>query len=138
VIAPFSSYVTFAIPPIWRPGEPPVFTKAERDAQPDRVAIAPPSTGLEPPYTGYFATDFEIEFLQPLLLGDRVSRKGNRLVGCDVKETRVGRGAFTKWEWDLLNQRGEPVARMRVSLFLYNPHPASEPDPAAEAVGARG
>ena len=59
VVAPFSSYFTFVAPPIWRPGDPPVFTGDERDAQPEGVSVRRFATGLEPPYAGYFAADFE-------------------------------------------------------------------------------
>jgi hypothetical protein len=38
VNAPISSYFTFVAPPIWRPGDPPVFTSDERDAQPEGIA----------------------------------------------------------------------------------------------------
>jgi len=135
MIAPYSSYLAFAVAPIWSPGDAPVFTSDERDAQPARAAIRPPASGLEPPYTGYFATDFEIEFLAPLSLGDRVSRSGMRLASCEPKETRVGRGAFVGWEWDLVNQRGEEVAQIRVALFLYNPRETSS-EQAVEAAAA--
>ena len=35
VIAPLASYFTFIAPPLWRPGDQPVFTSDERDAQPE-------------------------------------------------------------------------------------------------------
>jgi hypothetical protein len=122
VIAPFSSYFSFVAPPTWRPGDPPVFTSDERDAQPEGVAVRRFLTGLEPPHTGYFAADFELELLRPVVLGDRLSRTGMKLVACEPKETRVGRGAFMTWEWAVRNQRAEPVARLRNIMYVYNPH----------------
>jgi hypothetical protein len=122
VIAPVSSYLTFTAPPIWRPGDRSVFTSDERDAQPEGVAVRRFLTGLEPPHTGYFAADFEMEFLRPVVLGDRLSRTGMRLISCTPKETRVGRGAFMTWEWEVRNQRAEVVARMRNTMYVYNPH----------------
>jgi hypothetical protein len=122
VVAPFSSYFTFVAPPFWRPGGPPVFTSDERDAQPEGIAARRFATGLEPPYTGYFAADFEIELLRPVVLGDRLSRTGMKLVSCTPKETSVGRGAFLTWEWEARNQRAETVARFRNTMYLYNPH----------------
>jgi hypothetical protein len=126
VIAPLSSYMTFAIPPVWNPGGPPAFTSHERDAEPAAGAVRPPATGFEPPYTDYFATDYEVELCAPVYVGDRLSRAGVRLVACEPKETRVGRGAFTTWERRYENQRGETVARMRIGFFLYNRDGATE------------
>lgn len=120
-IAPLSSYFTFVAPPIWRPGDSPVFTTDERDAQPEGVAVRRFLTGLEPPHVGYFAADFEIEPLLPVTLGDRLSRTGMKLVACSPKETSVGRGAFMSWEWEVRNQRAEIVARFRNTMYVYEP-----------------
>jgi len=122
VVAPLSSYLSLVAPPIWRPGDPPAFTSDERDAQPERAAVRRFATGLEPPYSGYFAADFELEFLRPVVLGDRLSRVGMTLLACEPKETRVGRGAFMTWEWGIRNQRSELVARLRNTMYLYEPH----------------
>jgi hypothetical protein len=122
VIAPFSSYFTFVAPPLWRPGDAPVFTDDERDAQPEGLATRRFVTGLEPPYTGYFAADFEVEPSLPVALGDRLTRSGMTLVACRPKETSVGRGAFMTWEWEVRNQRAETVARVRNTMYVYSPH----------------
>jgi hypothetical protein len=118
-VAPVSSYFTFVAPAIWRPGDAPVFTSDERDAQPEGLAVRRFLTGLEPPHSGYFAADFEIEPLLPVTLGDRLSRTGMRLVSCTPKETSVGRGAFMTWEWEVRNQRAETVARFRNTMYVY-------------------
>ena len=122
VVAPISSYFTFIAAPIWRPGDPPVFTSDERDAQPEGIAARRFLTGLEPPHAGYFAADMEVEPLRPVLLGDRLTRTGMKLVACQPKETSVGRGAFMTWEWEVRNQRGETVARFRNTMYVYGPH----------------
>jgi hypothetical protein len=122
VIAPLACCFTFVAPPIWRPGDRPVFTSDERDAQPEGIAARRFITGLEPPYTGYFAADFEIEPLLLVVLGDHLSRTGMTLVSCRPKETSVGRGAFLTWEWEVRNQRSEVVARFRNTMYLYNRH----------------
>ena len=122
VIAPYASYMTYAISPLWSPGDEPIFVDEERDSQPRGSAIRPPATGFEPPYSGFFATDFEIEFTAPVLVGDRLARAGTLLVECTLKETSVGRGAFTTWERRYENQRGEPVALVRIGMYLYDPH----------------
>jgi MaoC dehydratase-like protein len=120
VIAPLASYFTFVAPPLWRPGDPAVFTSDERDAQPEGIAARRFLTGLEPPHTGYFAADMEVEPLRPVVLGDNLTRSGMKLVACHPKETSVGRGAFMTWEWEVRNQRRETVARFRNTMYVYN------------------
>ena len=56
-----------------------------------------------------------------MVLGDRLTRTGMKLVTCTPKETSVGRGAFMTWEWEAQNQRAEVVARFRNTMYLYNP-----------------
>ena len=85
-----------------------------------------PST-WRPPTSGYFATDIEFDFLTDLVVGDTLDEVGNVLLSCEPKETRVGRGAFTKWQWEMQNQRGEVVARVRTGLYLYNAHHSEAP-----------
>jgi hypothetical protein len=126
VVAPVSSITTFALPPLWAPGDPPVFTNAERDAQPFIASLEPRRTGLEPPgATSFFATEMAVDYLRPVVRGDRVARVGHRLVACVPKETSVGRGAFTTWAWDVCNQRSETVARVEVVIYIYEPRPAA-------------
>ena len=120
IVAPVSSVLVFSIPPMWRPGDAPLFTTAGRDDQPARSPVKPPSLPMAPPTTGYFATDIEFDFVQDIVVGDRLTRVGNTLLSCQPKETSVGRGAFTRWQWELKNQRGEVVARVRVGLYFYN------------------
>jgi hypothetical protein len=123
VVAPSMSLLTHAIPPFWHPGGPPAFTSSDRNALPPAL-VGPPVTGLEPEYTGHFATDFDMEFLLPAVVGDRLTWMPRRLVSCVAKQTSVGRGVFTTWESELHNQRGEIVARMRFGAYQYNPLPA--------------
>ena len=56
VTAPYTATVTFAMGPVWAPGES-VFTSAERDAQPARVSVKPRMPRGAPPTVGYFARD---------------------------------------------------------------------------------
>ena len=123
VVAPLAASITFSVPPIWWPGREPVFTSDARDAQPEGMLVRRFLTGLEPPHTGYFAADFEIENLLPVVLGDRLSRTGMRLIACEPKATKVGRGAFMTWVYEVRNQRSEPVARFRTTMYVYSPHP---------------
>lgn len=118
---PNTAVQTFALAPAWRPGET-LFDSAERDAQPARSAVSGVRSPLEPPTTGYFATEYDVEYLLPAVVGDRLSRRGATLLACQPKETKVGRGAFLTWETEVVNQRGEVVARIRSSFYRYNPH----------------
>ncbi|NMV38084.1 MaoC family dehydratase [Ralstonia insidiosa] len=124
IVAPTSALPTFALAPMWQPGDV-LFTSDERDAQPARSAVTGVLTGLEPPTSGYFATNVDIEYLRPAIVGDLLARRGARLVACEPKETKVGRGAFITWESDIINARMEVVARTRTTFFRYNPPPKS-------------
>jgi acyl dehydratase len=123
IIAPTTSIQTFSLPPMWQPGQT-IFTSAERDAQPSNGALSGFKTPLEPPTTAYFATDYEVEYLCPVTVGDRLHRRGATLLACLPKETKVGRGAFLIWASEIRNQRDEVVARMRTTWLRYNPHGA--------------
>jgi len=127
VVVPVSGIMTFTIAPLWQPGEPAVFTSPERDAQPARSGLRPRSAGLEPRTSGYFAAEMAADYLAPVTVGDRLARVGNLLVSCVPKETSVGRGAFVTWQYEIRNQRGEVVARVRNTTYSYVPHPARKP-----------
>ena len=121
VTAPYTAMVSFTLPPMWRPGDPPLFTSPERDAQPERSAVKPLFPDFFPPFSGYFATDIDMDFLRPVHVGERVARRGTTLVACEPKETRVGRGAFITTETEIVAGDEEVVARIRTGLFLYTP-----------------
>jgi hypothetical protein len=121
IVAPAAAVMMYALPAMWNGGEPPIFTTAERNSQPERRPTAP-RMGVEPDVAGHFATDFELELLEPVVVGDRLRWTARRLVGCELKETRVGRGAFCKWVSEILNQHGVTVARIRLGTYIYDPH----------------
>jgi hypothetical protein len=128
VIAPYTSLLMFCVGPIWRPGDPPVFTSAERDAQPARSPVAERRVPQQPFTSEYFATDMEMDFVRTVAVGERVGRRrSQRLVSCTPKETSVGRGAFLTWESELIDERGEAVARIRTGVYSYVPRPRSVP-----------
>jgi len=122
LVAPATSLLTFALPPMWRPGEPPLFDAEDRDAQPARSPINNENNGPVPRTAGFFATDLEMDFLRPVLAGERLGLRGRRLVACTPKETRVGRGAFMTIESEIVSDRGDVVARQRTSTYAYDPH----------------
>jgi len=122
VLAPVSSIASFTIPPLWSPGDPPVFDSEERDAQPARTPLGPRRTGLEPETTDFFGTELVADFLRPVHVGRRLVRSGHRLVGCVPRETRVGRGAFVTWESETHDESGAVVARYRSTGYSYVRH----------------
>jgi acyl dehydratase len=124
IIVPTSAIPTFALPPMWRPGET-LFDSADRNAQPAKTPISGVRTDLEPPTTGFFATNYDVEYLQAVVVGDRLLRRSAKLVACQPKETKVGRGAFLTWESEIVNHRLEVVARLQTTYFRYNPHARS-------------
>jgi hypothetical protein len=127
IVAPYSSILTYTLPAMWQPGQH-IWTSAERNAQPARSPVAvsssDPMQKLMPSSSGFFATDIEIDYLQPVVVGDHMRMQGRKLLSCIPKETRVGRGAFITWESEILNQRAELVARIRVGVYQYVPHPS--------------
>ena len=140
VPVPVSGIVPFTIQPVWRPGQRPAFVEGERNAQPARSGTKMRRTGLEPPTSAHFAADASADYLAPVVVGDRLYRRGNRLIACTPKHTRVGRGAFTTWESEIRNQRDEVVVRLRNTAFSYNPDPATAaaPQPARPRFGSAG
>jgi hypothetical protein len=121
VIAPYTSALTWTIPPMWTPGEPPLFDTAARNAQPVRSPINNQGFPLGPPTTGFFATDMELDFLRPVTVGERLGRRGHKLLSCTPKQTAVGRGAFMTWEAEIVTAGGEVVIRMRTGTYAYQP-----------------
>ncbi len=125
VVAPISSISgTFSSQGVWKPGEPtrwPVKnahgTAVMPQGQNSEAALPKPDT------IGSFATDIEIEYFEPVCIGDRLTSKGSKLVSVTLKETSVGYGAFIVMESEIYNQRGELVAKARRGGYRYNPHP---------------
>lgn len=125
VIAPYTSLLSFTLPPLWSPGEK-IFTDSERNAQPAVGALRPHLPPQAPPFTGYFATDIEMDFLRPVTLGERLGRRGAKLIACTPKQTRVGRGAFLTIESDVVSSLGDVVAHIRSGLFCYTPSDSAD------------
>lgn len=122
VIAPYTSTLMFSLAPIWKPGDPPVFVSAARNAQPARSPVAERRPGLAPYTTEYFATDMEMDFVRPAVIGERIGhRRSQRLISCAPKETSVGRGAFVTWQSELVDEGGKAVVQLRTGVYSYVP-----------------
>jgi len=129
IVAPYTATMVYSVAPMWRPGEPTVYESAGRDAQLARSPINNDDMPLGPKTTGFFATDISMEFLRPVTVGERVGRRGQRLISCTPKQTSMGRGAFMTWESELVTDRGEVVARVRTGTYAYNPVRPEEEQP---------
>jgi acyl dehydratase len=129
VIAPYTGVLSWTIPAMWRPGKPTLYEDADRDAQPARSPINNEDQGLAPPTTGFFATEMELDFLRPVVAGERLGRRGQKLLACVVKQTSVGRGAFVTTESEIVSDAGDVVARIRNGAYAYNPHSPREDRP---------
>ena len=66
-----------------------------------------------------FVTDIEIEYFSPVYVGDLLSTVGRKLVSVNLRQTRVGYGAFMVFESEVRNQNGELVAKLRNGSFRY-------------------
>lgn len=122
VIAPYTQAMSYSVATMWHPGDTTLYDDADRDAQPARSPINNQDMPLGPKTTGFFATDVEMDFVRPLVLGERVGRRGRKLVSCSPKQTSMGRGAFLTWESELVTDTGDVVAYVRTGTYAYNPH----------------
>ncbi|TAM64505.1 MaoC family dehydratase N-terminal domain-containing protein [Mycobacterium sp.] len=121
IVAPVTSVLSFHLPAMWSPGDAPLFGDDDPDAQPLRTPINNVDTGPAPPTSGFFATDISVDFLRPVVVGERLGIRGKRLLSCAPKETVVGRGAFSTTESEIVSDRGDVVAVMRTGTYAYNP-----------------
>lgn len=125
LVAPASSVTsTFADAGLWQPGDATVYPSPDPHAPP-QVNVTRTITRQAlptPPTSSSFATDIRVDFFEPVCIGDRIRKYGNRLLSVSPKETRVGRGAFLLFESDYSNQRDQLVARRQLGVYMYNPH----------------
>lgn len=134
IVAPYSGLATWCSAGLWKPGDEPVYTSADKNAQPEAKGIGFPRPG--PATNATFATDLDTEFFAPMCVGDHLSQRGRVLLSCVPKQTRVGRGAFLTWQSDVVDQCGKIVALVRTTAFNYvaaqqraGPAPAAGRDP---------
>jgi hypothetical protein len=124
VVVPWSAIKqTFTFRGGWRPGHPQRFltsdvnlmsnkpTELQEDGDPIPM----------PPVTQIVVTDVEIEFFEPVIVGDHLTAKGGKLTNVRPRKTRLGEGAFLNKQHEIYNQRGELVARINQGDYYYNP-----------------
>ncbi|SKB06161.1 N-terminal half of MaoC dehydratase [Aeromicrobium choanae] len=129
IVAPYTSVWSALLPAVWSPERGPLYPEgAGRDAQPAWSPIGDDVVPGAPATSAVFGADLSLEFDRPLLVGERAGAGPRRLVACTPKETRVGRGAFVRFERDVVVESGERVCRMSAEIYLYDPHPAKGAD----------
>ena len=111
VIAPWSMLLTAAMPAYWEPGQEPL-----------RPGALPPFmwTKLDLPGSEMVTTSVDLEFLEPLRIGDRIETT-YRIVRTTPKTTRVGEGVYVDFELEFRRQDGALVAVERTSIYSYTP-----------------
>lgn len=134
---PLSMYTSVGLFGIWKPGDPTRWPVPERNMSTDTDREATERPLPMPMTTAGFATSREIEYIQPIYVGDWLGVRGSKLISVAVRETSVGHGAFIVLETEFLNQRNELVALSRTGGYRYNPHaqdarPASGDEPEAQ------
>ena len=140
VVLPVSAISsTYPRPPLWRPGSPTKWDTKQAHAvledTTSRASERPTPRGILS-----FVTDIEIEYFEPVCVGDRLTAKGgSRLLSVKVRETSVGFGAFSTSESYIYNQRNELVAVQRNGGYSYIPHsPERLAEIRAQQAGAAG
>jgi hypothetical protein len=119
IIAPYSGLATWVSIGVWRPGDDPVYLGNGRDEQPRwrSEGRRPPQPG--PDVDGIFATDIDIEYRRPFVVGERLSLVGRKLISVVPKQTSVGRGAFLTFESEVRNEQDELIATQRICMYRY-------------------
>ena len=106
---------------LWRPGMGSRYPQAHPHVDIPRARAGEMPDPPMPDTTAAFATDVEIEYFEPAVVGDRLTVRGRTLLSCLPRETRVGRGAFMVWEREVINQDGARVALLRNGGYSYVP-----------------
>ena len=123
---------------LWRPGMGSRYPQAHPHIDIPRAREESMPEPPMPETTAAFATDIEIEYFEPAVVGDRLTVRGRTLISCLPRETRVGRGAFMVWEREVVNQDGVRVALLRNGGYSYVANEGSADAPAASAAADNG
>jgi acyl dehydratase len=118
LVAPASTYLSWALPAYWQPGDPPM-----------RQRVIPPLPYRDIPGEGTMmvATEVAATFIQPIYVGDRIHAT-YWLRSVTPKTTRVGRGAFLTFEARFSNHDGAVVAQEHTTVLRYEPRYEPEED----------
>ncbi len=120
VVAPATMVFSYGLPAYWRPGD----GHAQIDDEPRQIPI-PVIFDVPAPCTLSFASNIDMEFIEPMYVGDRITRT-SRLTDISHKELRVGKGAFMTQEDTYTNQDGGIVAVVQLTIFRFGPPEGKE------------
>jgi hypothetical protein len=115
VVAPSTMVFSYGLPAYWSPGD----GHASMGDEPRQIPI-PVIFDVPAPCTLSFASNIDMEFFEPMIVGDVITRT-SRLKSIAHKELRVGKGAFMAQEDSYTNQRGESVAIVMLTIFRFVP-----------------
>lgn len=115
IVAPATMAFTYGVPAYWAPGDAPAKMGDEQRQIPIPVIFDVPA-----PCSLSFATSMEIEFKEPMHIGDRLTVE-HKLTDLARKTLSVGDGAFFTQEDTYRNQRDEVVAIAQLVIFRFNP-----------------
>ena len=115
VIAPGTMVFSYGLPAYWSPGD----GHAQMGDEPRQIPI-PVIFDVPAPCTLSFASNIDMEFFEPMYIGDRITRT-SRLTRIEHKELRVGKGAFMTQEDTYTNQVGARVALVQLTIFRFVP-----------------
>ncbi|WP_158019255.1 FAS1-like dehydratase domain-containing protein [Mycobacterium basiliense] len=110
LLAPPASLMSWLIPPPWRPGE----------RAPTSLALRVPLPG-----TSFVNAANDVEFLEPIVEGDRLAVIEELVSVSPEKRTRLGMGHFVETLETYRRQDGAVVARSRNTLFRFTPEASS-------------
>lgn len=119
VIAPPAMLQTWTMPIADHPAAPTLHAQ---------VRAAARACGLD----AVVATDYEQEYLQPVHPGQMLRESSWIEAVSSPKATALGRGQFVTIVFEVSNQAGAPVGRMRARTLYFNPDPAAPRTVAAE------
>ena len=115
VFAPLHMVQTFQVSSLWGPGQPSLWATDDPFFTVQGTGRAGKITPVPTPGTAGFVTDLEVEFLRLLYIGDRVRQVSQVLLNVNPRRTRVGDGGFLTYESFYENDRGERVARQKMT-----------------------
>ena len=115
VVAPSTMVFSYGLPAYWSPGD----DHAQMGDEPRQIPI-PVIFDVPAPCTLSFASNIDMEFFEPMIVGDTITRT-SRLASISHKELRVGKGAFMTQEDTYTNQNGKKVAVVLLTIFRFVP-----------------
>ena len=118
ITAPATMVITFSLPTYWEPGDPGPHS-GENPLMPLFSVADLPSHG-----TRGIVTDVDVEYLEPVYPGDRISCAAT-MTKVVPKQTRIGKGAFITAQTVYRKQTGEVVAIENLTSFSYTPEESS-------------